>query len=79
MEEKDFSWSFKGQWEDDGGDSPGDPVFKNPPCDRGDPGLNPGQGTKIPHAAEQLNLCLPFAGGFNSAKSSRILLVYPLW
>ena len=56
MEEKDFSWSFKGQWEDDGGDSPGDPVFKNPPCDRGDPGLNPGQGTKIPHAAEQLSL-----------------------
>ena len=57
LEEKNFSWSFKGQWEDDGGDSPGDPVVKNPPCNPGDLGLNPGQGTKIPRAAEQLNLC----------------------
>ena len=35
---------------------PGGPVVKNPPCNAGDMGLIPGQGTKIPHAAEQLSL-----------------------
>ena len=34
------------------GDFPGDPVVENPPCNAGDAGLIPGQGTKIPHAPE---------------------------
>ena len=38
-------------------DFPGGPVVKNPPCNTGDMGLTPGQGTKIPHAKEQLSLC----------------------
>ena len=38
-------------------DFPGGPVVKNPPYDAGDAGLIPGQGTKIPHAAGQLNPC----------------------
>ena len=37
------------------GDFPGGPVVKNPPCDAGVKGLIPGQGTKIPHAMEQLS------------------------
>ena len=37
------------------GDLPGGPVVKNLPCSSGGVGLIPGQGTKIPHAAEQLN------------------------
>ena len=37
------------------GDLPGGPVVKNPPCNAGDPGLIPGQGTKIPHAVGQLS------------------------
>ena len=32
-------------------------MVKNPPCSTGGTGLIPGQGTKIPHAAEQLCLC----------------------
>ena len=32
---------------------PGGPVVKNPPGS----GLNPSQGTKIPHVLEQLSLC----------------------
>ena len=36
---------------------PGGPVVKNPPCNVGDVGLIPGQGTKIPHAVGQLSLC----------------------
>ena len=32
------------------------PVVKNPPCSVGDVGSNPGQGTKIAHAVEQLSL-----------------------
>ena len=35
-------------------DFPGGPVVENSPCSAGDTGLIPGQGTKIPHAAEQL-------------------------
>ena len=38
------------------GDFPGGPVVKNPPYNAGDTGSIPGQGTKIPHAAEQLSL-----------------------
>ena len=37
-------------------DFPGGPVVKNLACKAGDRGLIPGQGTKIPHAAEQLSL-----------------------
>ena len=38
-------------------DIPGGPVVKNQPSKAGDTGSIPGQGTKIPHAAEQLSLC----------------------
>jgi hypothetical protein len=34
------------------GDFPGGPVVTNLPSNAGDSGLIPGQGTKIPHAAE---------------------------
>ena len=34
---------------------PGGPLIKNPPCSAGDAGSIPGQGTKLPHAAEQLS------------------------
>ena len=40
-------------------DFPGGPVVKNPPSHAGDSGSIPGQGTKIPHAAGQLNPCVP--------------------
>ena len=46
------------------GDFPGDPVVKNPPCNPGDLGLNPGQGPKIPHAPEQRNLCTLESAGY---------------
>ena len=36
-----------------GRDFPGGPVVKNPPCNAGDAGLIPAQGTKIPHAVGQ--------------------------
>ena len=36
------------------GDFLGGPVVKNSPCNAGDAGLIPGQGTKIPYAMEQL-------------------------
>ena len=36
-------------------DFPGGPVIKNPPCDAGDTGSIPGQGTKIPHTTEKLS------------------------
>ena len=35
-------------------DFPGGPVVKNPPSNAGDVGSILGQGTKIPHALEQL-------------------------
>ena len=37
------------------GDIPDGPVVKNLPCDEGDSGSVPGQGTKIPHAKGQLS------------------------
>ena len=37
-------------------DFPGGPVVKNLPCNAGDVGLIPGQGTEIPYATEQLSL-----------------------
>ena len=36
-------------------DFPGGPVVKHLPCNEGDMGLNPDQGTKIPHVLEQLS------------------------
>ena len=39
------------------GDFPGGPVVKNPPCNAGDAGSIPGQGTKIPHALGQVSPC----------------------
>ena len=36
-------------------DSPDGPVVKNPTCNAGDMGSIPGQGSKISHAAGQLN------------------------
>lgn len=39
------------------GDFPGGWGIKNPPCDAEDTGSVPDQGTKIPHAAEQLTAC----------------------
>ena len=36
-------------------DFPGGSVVKNLPCNAGVMGLIPGQGTKIPHATEQLS------------------------
>ena len=41
--------------EKEGGCLNGGPVVENPPCNEGDSGSIPGQGTKIPHALEQLN------------------------
>ena len=38
-------------------DFPGGPVVKNLPCNVGDSGSIPGQGTKIPHTLEQLSQC----------------------
>ena len=38
------------------GDFSGGPMVKNLPCNAGDVGSIPGQGTKIPQAAEQLSL-----------------------
>ena len=38
------------------GPPPGGPVVKNPPTNAGDADSIPGQGTKIPHATEQLSL-----------------------
>ena len=37
-------------------DFPGGPVVSNPPCNAGD--SIPGQGTKTPHAKEQLSPCI---------------------
>ena len=39
------------------GDLPSGLVVKNLPCNAGDVGSIPGQGTKIPQAAEQLSPC----------------------
>ena len=36
---------------------PGGPVVKNLLCSTGGTGLTLGQGTKIPHATEQVSLC----------------------
>ena len=38
-------------------DLPDGPVIKNPPFEAGDVGLIPWEGTKTPHATEQLSLC----------------------
>ena len=36
-------------------DFPGGPVVKNPSCNLGNASSIPGQGTRIPHAVEQLS------------------------
>ena len=36
---------------------PDGPMVKNPPCNAGDAGLIPGQGTRTPHAEALLSLC----------------------
>ena len=41
-----------------GRDFPGGPVVKNVPSNVGGMGLNPGQGSKIPHATGQLSPCV---------------------
>ena len=41
-------------------------MVPNLPCNAGDAGLIPGQGTKIPHATEQLN---PYALGATTRES----------
>ena len=41
------------------GDFPSGPVIKHPPCNAGDSGLIPGQGTRTPHAVEQLKAHVP--------------------
>ena len=38
------------------GEFPGGPVVKNPPCNAGDSGSIPGQGTKVSLAVDQLSL-----------------------
>ena len=38
--------------QDEPRDLPRGPVVKNPPCNAGDAGSIPGQGTKVPHVAE---------------------------
>ena len=38
------------------GDFPGGPVVKNLPCNARDVGSTPDEGTKIPHAVEQISL-----------------------
>ena len=42
------------EWKGMGG-FPGGPMVKNPPCNSGDAGLIPVQGTKVLHAAGQLS------------------------
>ena len=46
-------------------DFPGGTVVKKPPSKAGDVGLIPGRGTKIPHSAEQLGLCITEAESHN--------------
>ena len=41
------------------GDFPSGPVIKHPPCNAGDSGLIPCQGTRTPHAMEQLKAPVP--------------------
>ena len=44
--------------DDNSRDFPAGPVVKNLPCNAGDTGSVPGQGTKIPYATGQLSLCV---------------------
>ena len=44
-------------YEQNRGTSLVDPMVKNLPSNAGDTGSAPGQGTKIPHALGQINLC----------------------
>ena len=46
--------------ENKGWDFPGGPVVTNLPCNAGDVGSIPGQGTKIPHAAGERRSHVPW-------------------
>ena len=48
-------FQLKGGGWNGGADFPSSPVVKNPPCNAEDTGSIPSQGTKIPHAFEQLS------------------------
>ena len=48
-----YKYWLKSNWKD----FSSGPVVMYTPCNAEDMGLIPGQGTKIPHAAEQLSLC----------------------
>ena len=52
-------------------DFPCGPVVKNLPCSVGDVSLIPGQGTKIPHDAEQLISCATTRESAPQRKTSR--------
>ena len=45
-------------------------IVKNPPCNAGDVGSNPGRGMRIPHALEQLGLCTTTADPPSAAAES---------
>ena len=49
-------------------DFPSGPVVRNPPCNAGDVGLIPDQGTRIPHAVRHLNLYTTTKGLMKSNK-----------
>ena len=53
-------------------DSPGGPLVKNLPCNARDAGSIPGQGTKISHAMEQLNLRATTREPVHHNKRSRV-------
>ena len=53
-------------------DFPG-PVVKNPPCNSGDVGSIPGQGTKILQATGLLNLCTTIRDSTCKKKKKKIL------
>ena len=62
---------------------PGGPVVKNSPCNAGDWGLIPGQGTKIPHPVGQLSLSATLESprattrGSTHNKRSRVMQLRP--
>ena len=67
------------------GDSPSDPVVRNLPSNAEDAGSIPGQGTKIPGAAELLSQSATIKTQFNQInkylkkKKSLFSLPFPFW
>ena len=55
------------------GEFPGRPGVKNPPSNAGDTGSIPGQGTKIPHAEEELSLLTTTTELARLNKKARVL------